>query len=677
MKKLRLSRGPQRGPLRWWLLLIVVVFAVLAVGPPLWGDGVFAGTDLLVGAPHTAFLEDTINAALPQADLFAAAARHGNWLNWNPYIAGGVPLGATPNAGLASPLMLPYLFLPAWAAPAYVKLLEIACAVGGCYLYLRRIKLGASAALLGGLVFASSAFMIVWTNYPQTRTAAFIPALFWAIERLVQRRRPWDAALIALALAAMLLGGFPSVTGYALYTAAGYLLVRAFAEYRHERRRLFGVTAGALGGILGGFALAAVQLVPFAAFMGSAYVGDRVQGPHSTLLPTELLTTVAPWALGTSNPDRPPLFFVRDNLVEGMAYVGAAALVLAVFAMTRPGRARRLTPVGVLPAIVVATLLWLELIFVGGWPLGALEHLPVFTNNFIGRARSVLGFLVAVLVAIGFQLVIQRLPVQRAATATRYRWWRPAGAGTVRLAILGGLVAAVVLAWQLARRTAPSTSIGQRLSNLDRQVADRGGSRRRGHRTDRSRPAWGYPAAGGRARTAPGSGTGAGTRGHHTVLSPLRPADLLPPAERGAVPRREPGRRADRQCRRADGGQRVGVPGTGTRRALVPQRQADRAARRRTGRRDAGLQYRDRVQAAAGSGQLAHPRPARRQVLRHAADRLAVRGVPGLRAVHRNRAVGTGPAGTGRGAGDRAGTRARRQRGRHPRRGRAVDGGTA
>ena len=51
--------------------------------------------------------------------------------------------------------------------------------IGGMVLFLRRLKLSRPAAWLGWLVFASSAFMVVWTNWPQTRTAALIPALFW------------------------------------------------------------------------------------------------------------------------------------------------------------------------------------------------------------------------------------------------------------------------------------------------------------------------------------------------------------------------------------------------------------------------------------------------------------------------------------------------------------------
>jgi len=62
----------------------------------------------------------------------------------------------------------------------------------------------------------------MWTNWPQTRVAALIPALFWTVERLIQRRRPGDVALVAVVIGSMLFGGFPAVTGWALYFAGIY-----------------------------------------------------------------------------------------------------------------------------------------------------------------------------------------------------------------------------------------------------------------------------------------------------------------------------------------------------------------------------------------------------------------------------------------------------------------------
>ena len=128
---------------------------------------------------------------------------------WNPYGAAGSALGAMPDYALYSPLTVPFYVLPSWLAPAYERLLEIVCSVGGAFLFLRRLSLSRPAALLGGITFAGSGFMVAWLGFPQTRVAAFIPALFWAVERFVQERRARDAALVALPVAALLLGGFP------------------------------------------------------------------------------------------------------------------------------------------------------------------------------------------------------------------------------------------------------------------------------------------------------------------------------------------------------------------------------------------------------------------------------------------------------------------------------------
>ncbi len=495
-----------------WFLLLIVGFAVAVIGPPLWGHGVFAGTDMLTGQAHTNYLNDTVDSALPQADLFGTGLHAGQWISWNPYIAGGVPLGALPNTGLAAPeALLPYLLLPAWLAPAYVKLLEIAIAVGGSYLYLRRIKLNASAALLGGLVFAGSGFLVVWTNWPQSRVAALIPALFWAAERVIQRRTARDGALLAVVFAAMLLGGFPAVAGYVLYTLAGYLLVRVVASYRRQLRQLVRVLVTALAGLVGGAALAAVQLVPFAVYMSHAYVADRQQTDQSRLSPLALLTTLAPWSLGTTNPDRPPAFFAfgpassNNNLVEAMSYLGATAVVLVLVALGRYRHARAVLPPGVLPTLVVSALCWLELIYIGGWPLGQIVRLPVFDTNFVGRARSVFGFLLAVLAAIGVHLLIEQTavsaaPARHASTepapgpvANRQPWWpiRPPRLAAVPGQLRTGLrrlprpgvralpgavvVVAVLIGYLFARRAARTSpvvgDVSQRLANLDRQAA--------------------------------------------------------------------------------------------------------------------------------------------------------------------------------------------------------------
>ncbi|MDG4824516.1 YfhO family protein [Asanoa sp. WMMD1127] len=439
---------PRRGRLVERVALgAVLAFALLGIGTPLLGLTTFANTDLLVNnSPYVGaglaqpqiennIANDVVASVLPGTSLFADELRHGRLAAWNPYVGGGGTLGAVPNFAVLSPLTVPYYVLPASMAPAFVKLLEILVAAGGAYLFLRRLRLGRAAALLGGLAFTSSGFMIAWTNWPQTRVAAFIPAVFWATERLAEHRRVRDGALLAVALAAMLFGGFPAVTGYTVLTAGGYLLVRAIAR----GRPLAPLLAGA-GALVGAVMITAIQLLPFVAAMRHARLSGRGQTGADHLDPTALITAWAPWSLGRVNT-----FPLRDNAVELLSYVGAAGLVLFLLAVALPAAGRAFLPRGVWAFFVAATAGWAVLIYLGGLPLEAVQQLPVlFADNFVGRARSVLGFLIAVLIAVGFEIALRWVgavldgPEARPAPVRgRSRVWAigVAGAGLVGLAV--------------------------------------------------------------------------------------------------------------------------------------------------------------------------------------------------------------------------------------------------
>ncbi|MDQ7908859.1 hypothetical protein RB614_30435 [Phytohabitans sp. ZYX-F-186] len=472
---------------RWWRpdllttvgVLAFVLFALGTVGSPLWGGSVLAATDELqvrspyqdvglVGIPvQNSYMDDTFNAVMPDTLLFAGQVKVGHVAAWNPYVVGGVPLGAIPTLGLANPLTLPYYLLPDSLAPGYVKLLETVFCGAMTFLFLRRLRLGRPAAVLGGLVFASSAFMVVWTNWPHTRTAAFIPAVFWAVERFVQRRRVRDAALISLAVGGMLAGGFPAVTAFTLFTAAPYLVVRAVAAYPGQLRRVLGVLAGAAAGLAGAAALLAFQLLPFVRAMSDSLIAGREQQPGEHLAAASLITTIAPWALGTVTPSDPPQWYLPVNLIESMSYVGAAGLVLVVVALAVPWAARAFLPRGTWAFLVAALGLWVVVIYTGPGA-GLAHHLPVFSTNFVGRARSVVWLLIAALAAVGLEVVLRRRKATSAGGERRWHAWYAAGV-TVASALFGAVVF-----WQArqATRAAPADALQrtERTGQLDEQV---------------------------------------------------------------------------------------------------------------------------------------------------------------------------------------------------------------
>jgi hypothetical protein len=425
------------GKRRYRPLTLIAVFAAIAfaiggIGSPLLGQSVFASTDeLTTRSPYfdaggagtvvqNTYMDDTYTFELSSTGLFFNALRHGDIMQWNPYNSGGLPLGATPNYALASPLTLPYYLLPTWLAPAYEKLLEIFVALGGTFLFLRRLRLGRPAALLGGLVFASSAFMVMWTNWPQTRVAAFVPVVFWAAERLVQRRRVLDGALLALASASLLLGGFPAVAAFGLFTVVPYLVFRIALEYPRQWRRRLGLLVGGGAGLLGGVLLAAFQLLPFAAFYQHWFIEGRTQ--EAGHLPVAALVTLfAPYALGGVRGDGSLTWYLHSNMIEALSFIGATAVVLILLAVAAARFGLSRLPRGAWLYLLAAAAAWFTLIYVGSVPLRVIQHLPVFSTNAIGRGRSVLGFLLAALAAIGFERALRwrRRPAEAPAPGTR------------------------------------------------------------------------------------------------------------------------------------------------------------------------------------------------------------------------------------------------------------------
>jgi len=396
-------------------VLAALYLAVGGIASQLAGRSVLADTDYMVrygvyanagfadSQSKNLLQSDVYSSEIPAEDLFAKGVKSGRATAWDPYIVGGTPLGSITNNALASPVTAPYYVLPSWLAPAYERLAEVVVGLVGLYLFLRRLKLSPPAALVGGMAYVSGAYMVAWQGWPQTRVGAFVPLLFWAVEKYVQQRRFRDVAVLAVVVACLLLGGFPSVEGYALLTAGVYALVRT---------RKIGRLAGLGAGVGAGVALAMFQLLPFAKFYSSWLIEGRGQNGADHLDPASFLTSFAPWAFGGVASNDQQLFYLGPNAVETLGYVGAAVLVLAVVAVMAVRRGRMLLPRGIWVFFVAATAVWMLLVYQGGWLLALGQHVPVlrslFGANFIGRARCVTGMLLACLAAVGFEVVLRK-----------------------------------------------------------------------------------------------------------------------------------------------------------------------------------------------------------------------------------------------------------------------------
>jgi hypothetical protein len=409
---------------RWLPLILTLVAGVILVagtiGPPLIGRGTFLASDVIYdtypwratadpvaeGVDAHGPVGDTIDATFPARAGFADALRDGDFLSWSPFSVGGTVLGADGSSGTISPFELAYVALPAWFAPAVIKLGVMAAAIGFTYLFCRRLGAGRVPALFGGMAFAGSGFMVMWTNWPHPEVAALIPAVFWAIERFLVRPSVRAACPIAVAVAVMLLGNFPAVVLHTVYVLVPYVGVRVAVMHRRTLRRGLAVVAGAGSGVVTGGLLTAAVLLPFVVRLQYLGTESRSQNPDLHLGLDSLFTAVAPKALGLSSEGVDSLFFGAFNQVEAVSFVGVTTALLALACVALPRL--RATPGGAREVFFGATVLLGWATFVGGSVLGMLQTLPGFDESFVGRTRAILGFMVAVLAALGLQAIVER-----------------------------------------------------------------------------------------------------------------------------------------------------------------------------------------------------------------------------------------------------------------------------
>jgi hypothetical protein len=331
---------------------------------------------------------------------------------WDPYPAHGQ---AAVNDALYQLFHLPSLpirlLLPDVIAFNLWVALPIPLSAAGMYLFLRR-QVGERASAFGAVAFAVSGPIVSTTNFPNMSwSVVAVPFVFWALDRLLDRRSARSATLLAVVIACQALAGEP-VTLAATLAIAGLYAALAHGRWR-DPRLLALVGTACLAGLL----LSAIQYVPLGAATRQSIRGSMGISDFWAFHPLALIELLVPhffgdyfnsnlrevvWMLAL-NSGRDPFYYTM--------YVGLPIVLLAGVAMCsrRPGTGFWTV---VVLACAVASL-------GGNTPLyPALQELlpPLKSFRFPVKYLSLAAFGIAALAAMTFQWLLDSDVPRRALT---------------------------------------------------------------------------------------------------------------------------------------------------------------------------------------------------------------------------------------------------------------------
>lgn len=292
--------------------------------------GFFWRAALLQG---TFFVQDMMIQNYPFRDFFARALGEFSLPLWAPEINCGFPLFAEGQAGVLYPFnLLAALLLPTWAALNYNIIFHFWLAGTGAYGLLRVLQCLPAAALVGGLSYCCSGYLVVRAMSPNyVDVCAWMPVCLLLVELALQRGQ-WRLVLAAaLVVGLQWLAGHPQA---AFYSAGASSL---FALYRGWRQGWRLTALLALGVPLLGLGLAAIQLLPTAELVRVSSRGQGVsleQFVGMSLPPERLITLLLPNFFG--NDATGSYWGQREGFfIQLCPYMGVLPLFLSLVALRR------------------------------------------------------------------------------------------------------------------------------------------------------------------------------------------------------------------------------------------------------------------------------------------------------------------------------------------------------
>ncbi len=237
---------------------------------------------------------------------------------WNPELFGGMPFVAAGSGDIFYPTWLLRFFLPVTTAGNLSFFLHYILAGLFTYLLLRRLRVGWTGSVVGGLAYELTGLI---ASYPSPGhdgklfASTMLPLILLALVLALRDRRWQGYPLLAAATGLTLLGHF-QLAYYSLIVAGLFALYLTLEEAGDSKPGERVVRLGlALVAVLVGFGIAAIQIMPFFEYIPFSPRAQGYSGFEGSA------SYAIPW-------DHVPEFFLKNFVGSRETYWGSNPIKL-------------------------------------------------------------------------------------------------------------------------------------------------------------------------------------------------------------------------------------------------------------------------------------------------------------------------------------------------------------
>jgi hypothetical protein len=273
------------------VVLGIVITQFILYGPSLMGRKLLLPLDMLSdlsgssggsqhSVPHDRQQHDPVNQNEPMRRFAVSEVRVGHLPLWDPYNFCGAPFLANNQSAVFSPFRLLDYIWPDPRALAWGQMLRAIVGGLGAYCFFRSaLRARFPAAAIGAWIWPQSGFLVLWTMWPQSAAALWLPWVLLAVKRSFRFPGAGSIVLLAILTACTLVSGHSAIAAHVLLGSGIYAL---WLLVRKRNHRLGACLTLGLGWLIG-IGLSAPQILPTLQYVqNSMRIGGRVSQGSET-----------------------------------------------------------------------------------------------------------------------------------------------------------------------------------------------------------------------------------------------------------------------------------------------------------------------------------------------------------------------------------------------------------